>query len=1202
MQLYSQVTWVISLLISLQATPDVQAEKELPAGYVIDIFDSRQIGSSELLHSVAVDGAGRVFAVTPEHRAIFWYDGSEWHSIPLSVNPRLVVKDRCGHILLGSSHGASRLRFDESGQIIMEPVSIQFQELEDRSLLFANIEPGATYLYNHLIRVDIDSANPKSERCDPGYTWAYTSSSISLLVPARGKGLYKKTDARIEPVTGFEDIDIEGATVFQGSKIFAWTNCGELYCENDGKATRFSDELSEHLGKSRIFDVVELKNGNLGLTSTAGYHECLPTGKVINVVNQLDGLQKDFVYRLTEDNSHLWMSCGRSLAKITPSATTKRYLISDGSSKVHDFVFDGNHFLFCTDYGCDYLDLTDSLNPSAKPIQGLRNSAHYSVEKSDWGPTIIASTSGLFELKNKQASLVVDGRYYSLLTLDNGITLTSNQAGTILLIDRTDDDVRVTTGPVYPFEVRYLYGLEDGHVLVAGWNGDWSLMHYDKKSKKMTAIFHKLETKLVHTVSLLDQTAFLFDTGVYRIDVENGTAVLNELALHRNLKKFLRQNDVQNLLQVDTERFFVTRGNTFQLIDVASPQIKTVATWFLKGIGHHLATFCPPMNDVYCINHDELMVIDLDRVVDQAPVIPTPIIKSSSQTQWLAGAPTDDSQLQLKPRGEIQFSFSVPSCDIPPEELKYQYRLKGYNDTWSTWSRQRRKEYTNLPGGNFQFEVRSNVGEQLVSETRTLRFSVATPWYATRWARFGFVILGLSLVGSLMSYRSKQLAKSHQKMEQLVKLRTRELEVQKERVREKSEQLVQRTRLDETERLESLSRSLGCIAHDFNNLLFVVSANCELLELNLQPSQLKTVEGIKSAGTAAAGLCSQIQAFSGTLPVAQEKVFLHEEIQKATDYLEPAAGTNVKIHFDANPGNHPVFIDPVGLQQILLNLTVNASESGAQNIFIRTGESFFNESDLGFARTLDLDACPGQYQWIDVMDDGSGISAENLNQIFDPFFSTKRLGRGLGLSIVIRIVNSNLGLLFVESKPADDVTSGTKFRVCFPSHQQKTAAAIGTSSSDYAPQALSILLVDDDASIVSSISGCFRGLGHHVSSANTGAEALKILQSNELPDVALIDVSMPEMRGDRLAAEIDARGFDFPIYLMSGFSSDAIEPTVLNDERIEFIRKPFNINKLIHEIQARKSSVPGQRSASDHTLRPSDQLISAVDRNSGATR
>ncbi|HZU97432.1 MAG TPA: ATP-binding protein [Planctomycetota bacterium] len=377
-----------------------------------------------------------------------------------------------------------------------------------------------------------------------------------------------------------------------------------------------------------------------------------------------------------------------------------------------------------------------------------------------------------------------------------------------------------------------------------------------------------------------------------------------------------------------------------------------------------------------------------------------------------------------------------------------------------------------------------------------------------------------------------------------------------------AEESLRRTeaRLRQAEKLDAIGRLAGGVAHDFNNQLAVIVSYAELvLQRAVAPNIAADVRAIVKAAESAAELTSKLLAFSRQRAVAPRTIDLNATIRDMHRMLERLVGEDVVVRLELCPRAGSIVADPGDLEQVLLNLAVNARDAMPEGGTLLIATAHADEGAPGAPEGT----APGGWATLRVKDTGVGIDPEVKKRLFEPFVTTKTEGRGtgLGLSIVYGIVTQARGHITVES-PAREGTTVTIHLPCVP--------AKGDDRPPGAPPAPrgteSLLVVEDnepfrDAMVRSLVDG-----GYRVASAQTGPEALEVAgRLGRDLDVLVTDVVMPQMRGEELAARLIERFPRLRVIFISGFSSATEKPLPVGAGA--FLQKPFSLGVLASKVR-----------------------------------
>ncbi len=374
----------------------------------------------------------------------------------------------------------------------------------------------------------------------------------------------------------------------------------------------------------------------------------------------------------------------------------------------------------------------------------------------------------------------------------------------------------------------------------------------------------------------------------------------------------------------------------------------------------------------------------------------------------------------------------------------------------------------------------------------------------------------------------------------------------------------------QAQKLESLGVLAGGIAHDFNNILVGILGNVSLVLHELpEESPLHAIaEEIRIAGRRAADLARQMLSYAGRAPFTTSEVAMGEMLNELTHLLRVSIGDHATLKLEVEPGLPPVLGDATQLRQVLMNLVINAGDAidgrpGTVSLSARR----FKASAEDFADAhLGVDAPPGNYVEVAVSDTGPGMDRETLSRIFDPFFSTKESGRGLGLAAVLGIVRGHKGALKVTSRSGE----GTTFRIFLPSAtvEGKRGGASLSASALWRGHG-NVLVVDDDEQVRVTVARTLRVLGYEPSVASNGIEALDLVSYASLPfALVVLDMTMPGLGGAETLEGIRELDPNVPVLIVSGYSERSAAELLERYERVRFLQKPFLIEDLRQAVGA----------------------------------
>jgi PAS domain S-box-containing protein len=396
--------------------------------------------------------------------------------------------------------------------------------------------------------------------------------------------------------------------------------------------------------------------------------------------------------------------------------------------------------------------------------------------------------------------------------------------------------------------------------------------------------------------------------------------------------------------------------------------------------------------------------------------------------------------------------------------------------------------------------------------------------------------------------------------------------------RDLTEKLRLEAELRQGQKMDAIGHLAGGVAHDFNNLLTIITSYSELAldEVTANSSLAAKLQEILLAARRAAELTRQLLAFSRKQPQALRVADLNSVIARIAKTLPRLIGEDIEFTFEPGSGLGQVRVDPVQIEQILMNLASNARDAMPQggHLRIETSDAMLDGDHIHHKRV----AIPvGQYALITISDDGAGIPPEQLPHIFETFYTTKPLGEGtgLGLATVYGIVKQNKGFVWAYSEP----NMGTIFKIylpCVPG--QKPVGAIEKEKRESSARGSeTILLVEDEASVRRATAEFLSLQGYTVLEAVDGVDALLVAKTySSNIDLLVTDVVMPNMSGGELANELGSVRPATKLLFVSGYAGKTVLDHKVIDVETNFLQKPYSLKQLSHKIRGAIGQHVGQ--------------------------
>ena len=365
--------------------------------------------------------------------------------------------------------------------------------------------------------------------------------------------------------------------------------------------------------------------------------------------------------------------------------------------------------------------------------------------------------------------------------------------------------------------------------------------------------------------------------------------------------------------------------------------------------------------------------------------------------------------------------------------------------------------------------------------------------------------------------------------------------------------------------MEAIGQLAGGVAHDFNNLLTVILGFCELLLVDLDPADPRHADigEIQKAGTRAAGLTRQLLAFSRKQIIELTLLDVNAILTDMRPMLERLIREDVKILLGLGPALAPVMADRGQVEQVILNLAVNAQDAMLKGgtLTIETANVDLDEHD----GTTHFAVTPGAYVALTVTDTGTGMTPEVQARLFEPFFTTKEVGKGtgLGLATVHGIVTRSGGSVGVDS----EVGKGTSFKVYFPQADAAQMVVDAPPPARTGTGTETVLVVDDAQGLGELAKRLLERQGYTVLVAKSADEALRLFERTASVDVVLTDVVMPDASGPELAKQLVERRPALKVIYMSGYTEETIVHHGVLNAGIAFVHKPFTAETLGRKIR-----------------------------------
>ncbi|HEX6604485.1 MAG TPA: response regulator [Sphingomicrobium sp.] len=385
-------------------------------------------------------------------------------------------------------------------------------------------------------------------------------------------------------------------------------------------------------------------------------------------------------------------------------------------------------------------------------------------------------------------------------------------------------------------------------------------------------------------------------------------------------------------------------------------------------------------------------------------------------------------------------------------------------------------------------------------------------------------------------------------------------------LKDNSEEAKLKRQVAQATKMQVVGQLAGGVAHDFNNILTAIIGHCDLMLMRHTPgdSDYDDIQQIKSNSNRAAGLTRQLLAFSRQQTLRPQVLQLPDVVSEVSHLLKRLLGETVELTVKHGRNLGPVRADPGQLEQVIVNLAVNARDAMAEKGSGGTLTIQTYSVKAGQVAELGSDILPiADYSALSVTDTGCGIAPSVLGKIFEPFFTTKEVGKGtgLGLSTVYGIVKQSGGFIFADSK----VGEGTRFVIYLPVHREEASAAKSRKAGKPKESELwgsgTVLLVEDEPMVRGVAERALTRHGYQVITADSGEDALEILGRGEPIDLLISDVVMPGMDGPAMVEEARKSRPELKVLFMSGYAEEQLRNSI-DVGNVSFLPKPFSVQEL----------------------------------------
>lgn len=1146
-----------------------------------------------------------VLALSP-HKAVTQYSHTAWserEGLPTN-GVRTLLQSRKGFIWIGTSTGLARfdgvnfVAYDESNVPLMHDEDIRaLEEGPDGSLWIGTFSGGLLRMHDGRFTHYGKSDGLASEMIrDLDFDRAG-----NLWIATYGGGLARFRDGRFTTITkkdGLADDHIKAVLDDRQGNVWAGSFTGGVSrIDPAGKITNFAKQ--DGLSANFILDIEEARDGVLWFATYGGGLARLENGK-FTAIQKRDGLADDRLTSVHEDrHGNVWIGTyAAGLQRLTAGRITT-LTADEGLSG--DLIFDlmedreGNLWIATYNGGID--QLRDGIFTSFTEAEGLSGVLAWSItedaSRAIWVGVEGGGVTRLGSEGNATVYRAADG-----LASDNVVAVLADSRGNVWMgtfeagLTRFRDGQFNTLTKEDGLSSDFIYSLYEDRQrrLWIGTRGG-GVMRYDGSRFETWTKANGLVDDRVRAIHQSRSGAMWFATDGGISVLENGRftnyAGADELSTDAILSF---HEDVDGVIWIATRgggvmrwengRFFTfrrahglpdetffriledERGNLWMsslrgVVEVRRSEMNDVAAGRIRSIQPVLYGTEAGMKNSQCLGGSQpagwrardgkLWFPTANGVVSIDPrARPFSTLRPNVYVEALHADQTAfPLQNAVFPAGtrNVEIRYTSPTFTAP-DNVRFLYRLENFDEGWIDAGTRRIAYYTNIPPGKYRFLVRAVNNDGVYGlETAAATFSLRAHFYRTPLFYFLLLTLLTLLLMAIIRFRVKLVRTAEQ-------ARTAELELS----------------LLQAQKMEALGRMASGIAHDFNNTLMTALPWAEILgrKYPSDPFIQKVSDQIKQATQRASSVTRQLLDFAQPKRPERQTVELAQLVREQVEFIRPSIPPEIEIEVSTPAERLFVNADSSQLQQILLNLALNAKDA------MRNGGTLTFEVRRPTAEEVAaVGGDVGDPVLLMVCDTGGGIDDATRSRIFDPFFTTKGVGKGtgLGLAVVHRLVEEHGGRIVAKSHDS----RGTAFSILLPgvSAPLKETSAPGESEESVSRRldALKVMVVDDEENVSEGIRLFLESVGADVEVYDRGAAALAAIDGGSRPDVVVLDLGMPEMTGDQVHRELRRRQPTLPIVISSGYGDrERIDP-LLTDGYTRFKQKPYPIEDLVAEIE-----------------------------------
>ncbi|MEM7783441.1 MAG: triple tyrosine motif-containing protein, partial [Planctomycetota bacterium] len=947
---------------------------QTPGAPHLNFFSLDAIGAKYSIQDIAQDTDGLIYLVITEEESVLVFDGANWTSIKVP-GVISICGDTQGRIWTGGHGGIGYLAKNQWNQVEHSDFAIPNEDLEGESFVFGFPTETGVRLANRTFCIDIDTTgnDPKATTTQVDEDEIYLSlKEEDLCVLNKSTGTIYQTDGSYKKIicSNIQQIDFIG---FVEDKLVAAANSFRELGQLVGN--QFIPFQNEFLSQDLAINWVDSIDGKIAACINNDFVMMDVNGRVEYRIGRDSGIfgavQRFGVFR----DGRIWIVTSGGFATLDAHGPVRSWpLIDELLPSTYHMSFLNDQLYASTSQGLAIVDL--KVLEEGWPQNSFRVSKQVECGVVGQGDRLfLASMIGLFEITDdddNRLHKIYDGIFNQIFADDSesqanlflldqdqklsilkhsgkGVELVNSFTvdGWFYLVNKLSDKVYlVYTSRGYEL-MRFPDGLAGEPTFTPAGIPDESLIEIVRgktvcmeDGQQWFVEYKSNEVKLEACPWFSEFDSDYFADGVWSIvDCGNFGA------------GFYFSDSTLAVLPWDGEKY---TSDPIWKIQFGEYWDSDLLIWdsmrqCIWGVdGNHLCrlnvreNYEIPTPKIFVSAESESMVQTSQSLTDQGPNRPLPAIEAN---------------------GGLTFNYGFINRNrLTSDQPKYQFKLEGYDADWSEYSEKSTKEYTNLPGGLYHFNVRGIESGGVAVEQTLGPIRVETIWYLQTWATALWVTIGMAAIYGVVLLRTSRLKTAKEKMEMIVQQRTNELRIKE--------------RESEAERLMSFDTLVAGIAHDFNNLLMVISANNELITMVGNKQVKDCAERSMKATESAVELCSELTSYTDNTPLQLIPVDIDQLVRESTGVLQKSLPVKIEMAAKDDKMATHVMGDVGQLKRCLVNLVVNAGEAARSQVDVSVRERFLSAQKLKTARFVGESPESGKHLCIRVEDDGNGLNED----------------------------------------------------------------------------------------------------------------------------------------------------------------------------------------------------------------------------------